>query len=195
MTIESCQSFCNNANYGLSGLEFGQECYCGNALQNYAALGKTGCSEVCTGNSSEICGAANLISVYNNTDFVPPSAVQQVGYYPLAGCYQEASSGRLLTGPSYSNATGMTVESCVNYCQTTGKGYNVAGVEWSQQCFCASTLPTTASQVGLGSCNMLCSGNNHEFCGGSRLLNVYVYNATSVSSQGVPASMNAGNKA
>lgn len=126
----------------------------------------------CTENSSEVCGAASLISVYNNTNFVPPSTVKQVGYYPLADCYKEATGGRLLTGPSYSNATSMTVETCVNYCQAAGK--NVAGVEWSQECYCASTLPSTTTQVGLGSCNMLCSGNNHEFCGASKLLTIYM---------------------
>lgn len=141
MTIEACQVFCGN-NYALAGLEYGQECYCGNALQNSASLGHTGCTELCAGNSSEICGAANLISVYNNTNFVPPSAVKQVGYYPLAGCYNEASSGRLLTSASYSNTTGMTVESCVNYCRSHIFRFSLLGHKHvSGTCLGAQSIP------------------------------------------------------
>ena len=65
----------------------------------------------------------------------------------------------------------------------------VAGVEYGQECYCASNLPSTATKAANSSsgCDMPCSGNRKEFCGGSSLLNVYVYNATSVSAQGVPA--------
>lgn len=189
MTIESCQSYCstNGNNFPLAGLEYGQECYCGSGLQNYAAVGKSGCSEPCAGNASEICGSANLLSLYNLTSYQPPSTVPQVGYYVSQGCYNEAPNGRLLGGPSYSNASGMTVESCVQFCQASTPTMRVAGVESAQECYCASTLPGSATAASSSGCDVPCSGNRKEFCGGSGLLNVYEYNATSVSAQGVPA--------
>ena len=190
MTIESCQSFCSttgNNDFNLVGLEYGQECYCGSGLQNYAAVGKQGCSEPCAGNASEICGNANLLSLYNLTTYQPPETVAQVGFYVELGCYNEVQNGRLLSGPSYSNATGMTVESCVQFCQAQSPMMELAGVEYAQECYCAGSLPSSAAVASKASCSMVCSGNRKEFCGGSSVLNVYEYNATSVSAQGVPA--------
>lgn len=96
-------------------------------------------------------------------------------------------NGRLLSGPSYTNATGMTVESCVQFCQASNPTMKFAGMEYAEECYCANSLPSTATTASAGACNMLCTGNRKEYCGGSGLLNVYEYNATSVGSQGVPA--------
>ncbi|KAM0794890.1 WSC domain-containing protein [Usnea florida] len=188
MTIEACQSYCssNGRNFNLAGLEYGQECYCGSGLQNYAAVGHTGCIQPCTGNSTEICGNGNLLSLYNLTTYQPPTTVQQVGHYVSQGCYNEVKNGRLLSGPSYTNTTGMTVESCVDFCQAATPTMKYAGVEYARECYCAASLPNTATVASsAGSCNMLCTGNSKEYCGGSSVLNVYAYNATSVNGNGV----------
>jgi len=115
------------------------------------------------------------LSVFNNTAYVSPAAPTNVGDYILQGCYKEATTGRLLSASSYSNSTGMTVESCVAFCQASGTKGVYAGVEYAQECYCAASLPTTAVQTSLSSCNMLCKGNNKEYCGGPSLLDVYMY--------------------
>lgn len=62
-----------------------------------------------------------------------------------------------------------------------------AGVEYARECYCAASLPSSASLASsAGSCNMLCTGNSKEYCGGSSVLNVYAYNATSVGANGMP---------
>lgn len=48
-------------------------------------------------------------------------------------------------------------------------------LEIASECYCASTLPTAAVLVASTSCNMLCSGNNKEYCGAGGLLDVYKY--------------------
>ena len=195
MTVESCQSFCssNTNNYALAGLENGQECYCGNGLQSYSAVGYAQCSKPCKGNSSEICGGSSRISLYNLTTYVPPTTVKQVGTYLSQGCYSEASKGRLLSGKSYSNKTSMTVESCVNFCSANGGSY--AGVENGQECYCGTSLPSGAATTDASQCNMLCTGNIREFCGASKLLNVYKDTPGSVSSNGAPVTANQKNVA
>ena len=195
MTVESCQTFCSssNNNYALAGIEFGGECYCGNGLQSYSSVGYTGCNMACTGNKTEFCGGSSRLSLYNLTTYVPPTTVKQVGTYLSQGCYNEATNGRLLTGKSYTNNTGMTVESCVNFCQALGATY--AGLEYAQQCFCGSSLPSTAVVADASKCNMLCTGNSKEFCGSSSLLNVYKDTPSSVSSAGTPKMANTLNKA
>lgn len=195
MTIEKCQAFCSssNNNYGLAGIEYGGECYCGNALQSYSAVGHDGCNMACTGNKTELCGGPSRLSVYNLTTYVPPTTVKQVGTYLSQGCYQESSNGRLLSGKSYTNHTGMTVETCVEFCQASGSAY--AGLEYAQECYCGSTLSSSAVTADASKCNMLCTGNSNEFCGASSLLNVYKNTPSSVSSAGTPMTANTLNKA
>ncbi|KAL8714368.1 MAG: hypothetical protein Q9220_001701 [cf. Caloplaca sp. 1 TL-2023] len=195
MTISSCQNFCSSStnNYALAGLENGQECYCGNGLQNYAAVGYSGCSQPCKGNSSEICGGTSRLSVWNLTSYVPPTTVKQVGTYLSQGCYPEPTKGRLLTGATYTNTTGMTVESCVNFCAASGASY--AGLEFAQECYCGKSLATGSQVTDQSKCNMLCTGNKKEFCGASALLNVYLNTPGSVSASGAAKTVNQPNVA
>ncbi|SLM36456.1 Carbohydrate-binding WSC, subgroup [Lasallia pustulata] len=195
MTIESCQAFCSSStyNYGLAGLEYASQCYCGNGLQSGSTLGYSKCNTACKGNSSEICGGSGALSVYNLTSYVPPTTVKAVGSYVSKGCYNELKTGRLLSGASYTNTTGMSVESCVAFCNTKSLAY--AGLEYAKECYCGSSLPTTATTVGIGSCNMLCTGNRKEFCGASSLLNVYYNDPSTVDSGGDPDSINQPNVA
>ena len=147
----------------------------------------------CTGNKTELCGGSNRISLYNLTTYVPPTTVKQVGTYLSQGCYSEATNGRLLSGASFTNTTGMTVESCVNFCSAKGSAY--AGVEYAQECYCGSSLPSTAVTADASKCNMLCTGNKKEFCGAANYLNVYENTPSSVSAAGVPKMNNVMNKA
>lgn len=154
-----------------------------------------GCNMPCNGNSSEICGGSLRLSVYNLTTFVPPTTVKAVGSYVSKGCYKEATNGRLLTGPSYTNATGMSVESCVAYCTAASPTQAYAALEYSKECYCSNSLPSTATTVDLSACNMLCTGAKREFCGAANRLNVYHSEPSTVSSQGTLVSMNQPNPA
>ncbi|WVR07283.1 hypothetical protein IAU60_004324 [Kwoniella sp. DSM 27419] len=51
MTIQSCLAFCNEGGYKLGGVEFGDECYCANALHNNASRWdiSTQCKMDCAG--------------------------------------------------------------------------------------------------------------------------------------------------
>ncbi|KZF19452.1 WSC-domain-containing protein [Xylona heveae TC161] len=191
MTNEACQDFCssNKYNYGLAATENGTDCYCGNNLQSYSALGQTGCSQACSGNSSELCGGKDRLSVYNLTSYIPPTTVKAAGSYVYKGCFTDKS----LTDHHYTNTTGMTVESCVEYCQSQGSDY--AGLEDSQECYCAGSIATSASQVDDAQCDMLCTGNYREFCGGPTVLGVYYNDPTSLSDDGTPKSINDDNYA
>ena len=64
MTNEICAHFCLFRGYLFFGTEYGGECYCGTALPTSATAPETDCSMPCDGNSTEICGAGNRLSVY-----------------------------------------------------------------------------------------------------------------------------------
>jgi hypothetical protein len=70
MTPQVCLSHCEQYKY--AGVEYGQECWCGNTL-NLAGwadstpgknVSSTQCNIVCPGNSTEYCGAGNILQLY-----------------------------------------------------------------------------------------------------------------------------------
>lgn len=68
ITVELCQSACKSAGYSIAGLEYSQECWCGNSFVNGGAYvgadGTNGCIMSCKGNSKEWCGGSNRLSAY-----------------------------------------------------------------------------------------------------------------------------------
>jgi hypothetical protein len=86
------------------------------------------------------------------------------------GCYNDNQNNiRVLTGYSWSSGNEMTVEQCVSSCGS--RGYQYAAVEDASQCFCGNN--NYSEQGTSTSCNMACTGNGAETCGGSGAQNVY----------------------
>ncbi|KAF5313126.1 hypothetical protein D9619_002379 [Psilocybe cf. subviscida] len=65
VTIESCTAECNATGFTIAGLEFGEECWCGNSfLVANTTAPLTDCSRACEADHTELCGAASRLSVY-----------------------------------------------------------------------------------------------------------------------------------
>lgn len=175
MTNAACQSFCTTGknNYLYSGIEYGSECYCGTDLRSFSQPGQGKCKTACAGNSTEICGGPGSLSLWRNTQYVPPTTPARVDNYVSYGCFSDPAGARVLKDSHYANDTGMTVESCVSYCSKKNSQYVYAGVEYGQECWCGTTLGSNAVNTTMSSCSKVCSGNTTEFCGQSALLNVY----------------------
>ncbi|KAK3317360.1 carbohydrate-binding WSC [Cercophora scortea] len=63
MSLEKCEAEC--AGWPLWGVEFGRECYCGNAFTEGAEqVGDGECDKICAGDVTELCGAANRLMAY-----------------------------------------------------------------------------------------------------------------------------------
>ncbi|KAH6682489.1 hypothetical protein B0J14DRAFT_672675 [Halenospora varia] len=71
MTLEDCSNECSA--YKCFGVEYGNECYCGNVVAFPSALladiNHRDCSMKCDGNDQEFCGAGMKLSLYGR---VPP---------------------------------------------------------------------------------------------------------------------------
>ncbi|GJE95267.1 copper radical oxidase [Phanerochaete sordida] len=177
MTDESCISFCDQQNFVYAGTEFGQECYCGNTFSNGGTnTTASDCNMPCTGDSTEICGAGNRLSVFWSgvPPPPPPETVPSVGQWESLGCY---SDGATRTLPNQVNTDGpTTIESCTTACFTAG--YPLAGAEFATQCFCGTSFAEGSGPTPLTDCNMVCAGNSSEFCGGPNRLNVYNFTGT-----------------
>jgi hypothetical protein len=104
------------------------------------------------------------------TEKVQASAASS-GY---VGCFTDDSSRAL---PRMLMTGGATVESCIAAAQAQGLAY--AGVQYGGQCFGGDTLGF--AEVADSSCNMPCTADSAETCGGVWLNSVYTANAQGLS--------------
>jgi len=67
LTIQSCVETCVSLNYTIAGLEYSAQCFCDDFIENGGALAISQelCSMECTGNSAQICGGPDLLSIFS----------------------------------------------------------------------------------------------------------------------------------
>ncbi|KAG8852570.1 hypothetical protein FRB91_006355 [Serendipita sp. 411] len=164
MTVERCLDACFAAGYTVAGLEWSQECFCGYSLPPTPATDGR-CDMECKGDASELCGGGNGLTVYQSSG---PTSLQTYNGWTYNDCYVDSIWSRVLPH-SMSVSGSMTIEKCLDACSAAGFEY--AGVEYAQECFCGLSAP---SQVATdGRCSMPCKGNPAELCGGGNGINVY----------------------
>lgn len=169
VTVAKCTAKCQQIGYLYAGVEYGVECYCDDQIQNNASPLSSGCSMACAGNSSEYCGGANSLNLYQSSS-VSGSASLPSGWSPL-GCWTDSVSARTL-GNQFSNSyQNMTIEACLGTCQI--HGYSLAGLEYAQECYCDNKINNQGQCASDSDCDMHCVGNPAEICGGSNRLNMY----------------------
>ncbi|CAK7205222.1 hypothetical protein SEUCBS139899_007989 [Sporothrix eucalyptigena] len=105
-----------------------------------------------------------------------PVVAQGNANFTIVNCFQEPSSGHLLSDLIAQNSTSMTVQMCLGFCDP----YVYAGLENGDQCWCSNALNLNGSGIGTpGSainetqCNVVCPGNTTEYCGAEDKLLVY----------------------
>ncbi|KAI1352516.1 heme peroxidase [Xylaria sp. FL0043] len=171
MTLESCMSNCTG--YYYFGTEFGRECYCGNKI-NPSSTNVTldECNIVCSGDETEYCGAGDRLELYVTTGPIPtPTGTlaikPTVTPYLRVGCYEELPS-RALTGAAFPSDS-MTLELCASNCA----GYTYFATEYGRECYCGQFIDSRSNVTDDGDCNMMCAGDETEYCGGSNRLEMY----------------------
>ncbi len=93
------------------------------------------------------------------TDKLPASSVSFLksgitGWTPV-GCASENAGETLLNGAKYTPG-GLTVEKCLNYCNT--QGFTYAGLKNRNTCSCGKTLNTSKISASYA-CNLACEGD------------------------------------
>ncbi|KAG8628847.1 hypothetical protein KVT40_002712 [Elsinoe batatas] len=174
-----CISTCDSRGYKFAGTAYTSQCWCGNSLPLIAGS-EDDCNYRCTGAQNETCGGngvfhnQTMLSLFVETakfdgnKISPPlTLLQTVGDYKYAGCYAE-------NGPKSFNQKGtntniLTAEYCKDYC----KGYNLFGLQYASECYCGTTIDTSAKLVNDSDCGMTCKGNNSQYCGSGSRMQVY----------------------
>ncbi|KAK0545893.1 hypothetical protein OC845_004877 [Tilletia horrida] len=171
-SLENCAAACSA--YSYFGTEYGAECYCGNALLNGATAGDASqCNMLCSGNGTEVCGAANRLSVYLNPNpnstqgggGSTPTAVQPTtisGNWTLQGCYNDTVGARTLQGKAPTLSSSNSLEACAAACS----GFTYFGTEYGKENSAASAGP---GQTG---CTTACPANSTQTCGGTNRINI-----------------------
>lgn len=184
MTVDMCVSTCATKGYTMAGAEYANECYCGNSFAGAATGGgsippESECNMPCAGDSSQICGAGNRLSVYANGQIAPGAPVLPPGWSSTSKCITEASTGRALVGNSFTSQS-LTLDQCVDVCDQTGFQY--AGAEYGAECYCSNTISTAnggGMEVAASDCNMNCAGNSQQKCGAGYRITLYTKNTVS----------------
>ncbi len=84
----------------------------------------------------------------------------------FVGCFKDTAD-RDLKGYSFSSRQ-MTVQDCIFMC--AHKGYAYAGLQYGSQCFCGNSYGRYGA---VNNCNMRCSGDSSQVCGGFWANSVY----------------------
>ena len=159
MTVEMCLSTCGDKGFPYSGLQWQIECYCGNEpVDGFQWAWYARCHDRCAGNSNQICGGSNTMSVYST----PKTNINGLCIYDFP--YPR----RVLSGLSIIGKNNMTIENCSEVC----KDYEYFGLQNGDGCHCGDDatkfMPTYPS-----SCNKRCTGDRTQICGGNWRLTVY----------------------
>ncbi|KAK4184466.1 WSC domain-containing protein [Podospora australis] len=175
MTLAKCAASCKASGYGVFGVEYGSECYCGAKLDDASTkVAESDCSMPCSGDASEKCGNGNRLSVYADPSVIvtPPSSPATAGAFSYQSCWIDNLGDRSLKAVDY-RTDDMTVEKCADRCQ----GYFYFGVQYGRECYCGDALGGVAAPER--DCSMLCVGDKTELCGGPARLNLYSKATTS----------------
>ena len=103
---------------------------------------------------------SSTASVNNNT---------YAGNMTYRGCWSDQPAQTLTNRTYVGNAN--SIESCTAACAQGGN--TIAGLEYGTQCYCGTSLGYQAVQVIDSSCNVACSGNASETCGGNNRLSLF----------------------
>ncbi|KAF8963742.1 WSC domain-containing protein [Flammula alnicola] len=167
-TLTQCTSFCDP--YLYLGIEDGQDCYCDNVIHNNVPIDISNCNVHCTGETDTYCGGLNAIQIFYKV--IPPPIV-----WNSLGCYTDSTTSRTIRTASYTSVNNMTIASCQAYCATGG--YLFAGVEYARECYCDNTIHSPGAPAPItpgdptGGCNMPCTGDQTELCGGSDRIQIF----------------------
>lgn len=63
MTVEGCIEHCSGKGYTYAGLQYREECWCGNTIAP-GRLGAQKCTMPCGGNPAQYCGGPQRLSLY-----------------------------------------------------------------------------------------------------------------------------------
>ncbi|KAG8968961.1 hypothetical protein FRB90_010780, partial [Tulasnella sp. 427] len=117
-----------------------------------------GCNPIWTGTGPKpTCSTTPPTPEYKSPQTVLPDG------WTAGKCMTDGPGSRVLQGAKLVDPVGMTRAKCAAFCDS--KGFKLAGVEWSQECYCGNAL-VGAVEAPNSACHRVCNGEPYENCGG-----------------------------
>lgn len=178
-----CATACRRNGYRYAGVEYGNECYCSNFLQNPGLNGgsaNSGCTTACAGDQTQTCGGSSRLYIYEDKTWKQTFfTVQRAARWNFTDCVVDSGNPRTLN-VTLAGGSKMTVESCLASCEA--KSLVACGMEYSGECYGSQVMPNVTSAPSNGNadpltrgCSMPCNGNATIACGGASRLNLYAF--------------------
>ncbi|CAH1400518.1 unnamed protein product [Nezara viridula] len=163
MTPELCVGFCFRNGYRYAGLQYRNQCYCGEEpLGPRSSEGD--CDMECAGDSRFLCGGGWRNSVYQTS--IPNESEQG----KLIGCFIDSQDLRLLSGFHLDLPETNSPRKCLNICKQLG--YSYAGVQYGIECHCGNRKPESEKETNENQCLSSCPDGTRR-CGGNWRLLIY----------------------
>lgn len=119
LTPQSCMARCQSAGFAYAGLQYGRQCYCGNAIDN-AKLGASGCSMACAGDKSSMCGGNYRMNLFALASSSSSSSAQSTTTTPPT----VGGGGATVEYRTVTVTTTVTVNTCASPTATLTKRQN-----------------------------------------------------------------------
>jgi len=146
-SASQCRQYCADLTYAYAGIEYGDQCFCGDNYNHTGQLNSTNCNQACS-NASEPCGGNGVVSIYHS------------GYL---GCFLEENNSEDLNYTAIYYSSSMTIGLCREACYNLN--YEYAGLEGGNKCSCGNSFGSFGESPG--SCEISCTGDCSENCGGN----------------------------
>lgn len=153
-TPASCLAAAKARGLAYAGVQYGGACFAGNTL-GFERRPDAECSMPCTAATGQTCGGSWRNQIQATGVPVPPPPAANA-----AGCWVDAPQRRL---PVALMDAGATRERCV--AAASARGLRYAGLQYGGQCFGGNSLAGT--QAAAGDCNMPCTADAGQTCGGA----------------------------
>ncbi|KAL5334298.1 hypothetical protein BJX70DRAFT_405543 [Aspergillus crustosus] len=127
-------------------------------------------SKTTTQTSSSTTKSSTSTSSTSSSTQPTPTIVREIGSFTFSACLADSTDDQVLVADSDSSTTGMTPERCVELARDGAWRY--AGVEYSSECYVGNTIHSSDNDPK-DDCDMVCSGNDNQLCGGRNRIQVY----------------------
>ncbi|KAL4233178.1 hypothetical protein ACF0H5_007862 [Mactra antiquata] len=175
LIVPLCGSWEQNFDFRRAAYRDGSDCLNGELLFTITVRSATRCAMECKTRAAclqifyhDLDKTCRGCSTLNYQQYASPGAMNYAKAQIYLGCFED-NANRVLVGHEV-HSSEMTNEYCYSLCVDGGWIYS--GTQYSFQCFCGNSLAREI-QKPENECNMPCSGDNHQICGGSWRINIY----------------------
>ncbi|PAA60591.1 hypothetical protein BOX15_Mlig004080g1, partial [Macrostomum lignano] len=158
MSVAKCYKLCRAKKYPYFGVQYSNQCWCGNRYGRYGVRAARECKMRCSGDWSKFCGSSWRNRIYATGLRAP--AIATPGLRKI-GCFVDNAIRDL---PKLVGSGVMTVPRCYQLCKRAKYAY--FGVQHSKQCWCGNSYGRYGAKP-MSQCKQRCSGNRKTFCGGN----------------------------